>query len=102
MSLIGLAGVALALRLWPASDPSDLAHDHPNLSADHPTCVSTRTKAGTITCWSWMTCTDLAERIGLTGRGKGCFAPRLVVANELNDVMAMSSSTWFTCLSATS
>lgn len=36
MSLIGLAGVALALRLWPASDPSDLAHDHPNLSADHP------------------------------------------------------------------
>ncbi|EOT7494213.1 MFS transporter [Enterobacter hormaechei] len=36
MSLIGLAGVALALRLWPASDPPDLAHDHPNLSADHP------------------------------------------------------------------
>ena len=28
--------VALALRLWPASAPSDLTHDHPNLPADHP------------------------------------------------------------------
>lgn len=46
MSLIGLAGVALALRLWPASDPSDLAHDHLNCRRITPTCVSTRTKAG--------------------------------------------------------
>jgi MFS family permease len=36
MSLIGLAGVALALRLWPAGDPSDIAHSHPDLPADHP------------------------------------------------------------------
>ncbi len=36
MSLIGLVGVGLALRLWPASDSSDIAHDHPDLPPDHP------------------------------------------------------------------
>lgn len=36
MSLIGLTGVVLALRLWPAGDPSDVAHDHPDLPPDHP------------------------------------------------------------------
>ena len=36
MSLVGLAGVALTLWLWPASDPSDVAHDHPSLPPDHP------------------------------------------------------------------
>lgn len=36
MSLIGLGGVLLSLRLWPAGDPSDIAHDHPDLPADHP------------------------------------------------------------------
>ncbi|HPE58746.1 MAG TPA: MFS transporter [Thiolinea sp.] len=36
MSLIGLGGVQLALRLWPAGDPSDIAHDHPDLPPDHP------------------------------------------------------------------
>ncbi|MFW7342574.1 MFS transporter [Pollutimonas sp. H1-120] len=36
MSLIGLAGVALALKLWPAGDPSDIAHEHPNLPPEHP------------------------------------------------------------------
>lgn len=36
MSLIGLGGVLLALRLWPAGDPSDLAHEHPELPRDHP------------------------------------------------------------------
>lgn len=36
MSLIGLLGVILALRLWPAGDPSDVAHDHPGLAPDHP------------------------------------------------------------------
>jgi H+ antiporter protein len=36
MSLIGLAGVVLALRLWPAGDPSDIEHDHPDLPPDHP------------------------------------------------------------------
>lgn len=36
MSVIGLAGVLLALRLWPARDPSAIAHEHPDLPADHP------------------------------------------------------------------
>lgn len=36
MSLIGLAGVVLALRLWPASDSTDIAHQHPDLRRDHP------------------------------------------------------------------
>lgn len=36
MSLIGFAGVMLALRLWPAGDPSDIEHNHPDLSPDHP------------------------------------------------------------------
>lgn len=36
MALIGLAGVALALRLWPADDPAEIAHEHPGLPADHP------------------------------------------------------------------
>lgn len=36
MSVIGLAGVVLALWLWPAGDPSDIAHDHPDLPPDHP------------------------------------------------------------------
>ncbi|WP_454693400.1 MFS transporter [Achromobacter aegrifaciens] len=36
MSLIGLAGVVLGLWLWPAGDPSYIAHDHPDLSPDHP------------------------------------------------------------------
>lgn len=36
MSLIGFGGVLLALRVWPAGDPSDIAHDHPDLAPDHP------------------------------------------------------------------
>lgn len=36
MSLICLSGLLLALRLWPAHDPSDVAHDHPELQPDHP------------------------------------------------------------------
>lgn len=36
MSLIGLAGVMLALKLWPAGDPSDIAHEHPDLPLEHP------------------------------------------------------------------
>ena len=36
MSAIGLTGVILALRLWPAHDPADVAHDHPGLDPDHP------------------------------------------------------------------
>lgn len=36
MSLIGLTGVLLALKLWPAGDPSDIAHEHADLPLDHP------------------------------------------------------------------
>lgn len=36
MSIIGLAGALLARRLWPAGDPSDIAHEHLDLPADHP------------------------------------------------------------------
>jgi len=36
MSLIGLVGVVLALRLWPASDSTDIAHEHSDLPPDHP------------------------------------------------------------------
>lgn len=36
MSLIGFAGVLLALRIWPAGDPSDIPHDHPDLPPGHP------------------------------------------------------------------
>ncbi|MFT0546150.1 MFS transporter [Allopusillimonas ginsengisoli] len=36
MSLIGVAGVVLALRLWPASDSSDVIHEHSDLPPDHP------------------------------------------------------------------
>ncbi|WP_299846476.1 MFS transporter [uncultured Paracoccus sp.] len=36
MSAIGLIGIILALRLWPAGDPSDIPHEHPDLPDDHP------------------------------------------------------------------
>lgn len=36
MALLGLIGTALACRLWPAGDPTDLAHDHLGLPGDHP------------------------------------------------------------------
>ncbi|MEM6488462.1 MAG: MFS transporter [Pseudomonadota bacterium] len=36
MAAIGLAGVVLALGLWPAEDPGEIAHDHPDLPPDHP------------------------------------------------------------------
>lgn len=36
MSVIGLVGIALAMRLWPAGDPSDIPHEHPELPNDHP------------------------------------------------------------------
>jgi len=34
----GLAalGAVLALRVWPAADPTEIEHDHPDLSPDHP------------------------------------------------------------------
>lgn len=36
MAIIGLIGVSLAWRLWPSGDPTDIAHDHLGLPADHP------------------------------------------------------------------
>jgi hypothetical protein len=33
---IAVAGVALALRVWPAGDPEVVAHGHPDLPPDHP------------------------------------------------------------------
>ncbi|MBO9357671.1 MFS transporter [Bordetella petrii] len=36
MSLIGLAGVGLAVWLWPANESSDITHNHPDLPPDHP------------------------------------------------------------------
>ncbi len=36
MAIIGLIGLALAWRLWPAGDPTDVAHDHSGLPVDHP------------------------------------------------------------------
>jgi len=36
MSALGSAGVLLALWLWPAQDPLEMLHAHPELPADHP------------------------------------------------------------------
>ncbi|MEM7526063.1 MAG: MFS transporter [Pseudomonadota bacterium] len=36
MALIGFIGVLLALRIWPAQEAMDIAHEHPELSPDHP------------------------------------------------------------------
>jgi MFS family permease len=40
MALIAIAGVALAHRLWPRGDLSDIPHHHPDLPADHPHLVA--------------------------------------------------------------
>jgi MFS family permease len=40
MALIAIAGVALAHRLWPRGDLSDIPHQHPGLPADHPHLVA--------------------------------------------------------------
>jgi MFS family permease len=36
--LVALGAISLAavVRLWPADDPDEIAHDHPDLPADHP------------------------------------------------------------------
>ena len=38
LGLAGLGGVAMALvlHLWPATDPAELPHSHPDLAPDHP------------------------------------------------------------------
>jgi MFS family permease len=36
LAIIGAAGLAAVLRLWPADDQTVLPHDHPDLPPDHP------------------------------------------------------------------
>ncbi|MCA0938487.1 MFS transporter [Salipiger pacificus] len=36
LALLAGAGILLALRLWPAGDPTEVAHSHENLPPDHP------------------------------------------------------------------
>lgn len=36
LAIIGAAGLAAVLRLWPADDQTVLVHDHPDLPPDHP------------------------------------------------------------------
>lgn len=36
---LGLASLATALRLWPATDPSEFPHEHPDLPPNHPHLV---------------------------------------------------------------
>lgn len=36
MSMMTLLSIALTIKLWPAGDPSDLVHTHPELPHDHP------------------------------------------------------------------
>ncbi len=36
LGLVTLLGFVLAARLWPADDPEEIAHGHPDLLPDHP------------------------------------------------------------------
>lgn len=36
LGLLATTGVWIALRVWPASDPQEIEHDHPDLSDEHP------------------------------------------------------------------
>ena len=36
LAAIGAAGLVAVWRLWPAADPADMAHDHPDLPPGHP------------------------------------------------------------------
>ncbi len=40
LSALGLASLFVALRLWPAADPSELSHSHSDLPANHPHLAS--------------------------------------------------------------
>lgn len=39
LAALAVAGVALALWRWPRNDPAKIAHEHPDLPADHPHLV---------------------------------------------------------------
>jgi len=36
LGVLALAASVLALSIWPAGDPSEIAHEHPDLPPDHP------------------------------------------------------------------
>ena len=36
LGLVALAGVGIAVRVWPAGDAGEIAHEHPDLPPDHP------------------------------------------------------------------
>ncbi|WP_445220989.1 MFS transporter [Bradyrhizobium sp. Pa8] len=36
LAAVSVAGIALAAKLWPAADPEQVSHAHPDLSVDHP------------------------------------------------------------------
>jgi hypothetical protein len=36
LGLVTLVGFVLAVRYWPAHDPEEIAHAHPDLPPDHP------------------------------------------------------------------
>lgn len=36
LAVVAATGVALGIRFWPRRDPQELAHEHPELSPDHP------------------------------------------------------------------
>ena len=36
LGLVALAGVGIALRVWPATEAGEIAHEHPDLPPDHP------------------------------------------------------------------
>ncbi|MEM9477238.1 MAG: MFS transporter [Pseudomonadota bacterium] len=42
LGAMGLLGVLIALRNWPAGDPVVVAHSHPDLPADHPHLTTTQ------------------------------------------------------------
>ncbi|MEL6682620.1 MAG: MFS transporter, partial [Pseudomonadota bacterium] len=36
LAVLGVAGVAIAIRVWPTGDPVVVPHSHPDLPDDHP------------------------------------------------------------------
>ena len=46
LGLLALLGVIAALLLWPAGDPREASHTHPELPADHPHLANSATGAG--------------------------------------------------------
>ena len=36
LAAVGAVAMVAVIRLWPAEDPVEVAHDHPDLAPDHP------------------------------------------------------------------